>query len=238
MPTQTQKKKRILLPLLLLAVAALAVSAWQWRAAAQEQDDSDAQTRMKPETQEYPPLMDFTGLQAQNPDIIAWITIEALGIDYPVVQGKDNSYYLNHTAQNITNKLGALFLDFRARRDFTDFNSVIYGHYIESGKMFRYLSRMRDADWFGRVTQGLLYTPGKTYRLEFFAAALADSRSDFYQYAFPSPYQCQSHLDMIRAKAAQYRDIGMAETDRLLTLSTCSYEYDGARTLVIARLAG
>ena len=238
MSTQTQNRKRFLLPLLLLAVAALAVSAWQWRAAAREQDDSDAQAQMKPETEGDPPLMDFTGLQAQNPDIIAWITIEELDIDYPVVQGTDNSYYLDHTAEKIKNKLGALFLDFRARRDFTDFNSVIYGHYISSGKMFRYLSRMREKDWFGRVTQGLLYTPGKTYRLEFFAAALAGSRSDFYQYTFPSPYQCQAHLDMIRARAAQYRDIGVEAGDRLLTLSTCSYEYDGARTLVIARLAG
>ena len=101
MLTQPHKKKKIFLPLLLLAVAALAVSAWQWRTAMREQDASDAQARMKPKTQESSPLMDFTGLQAQNPDIIAWLTIEELEIDYPVVQGKDNSYYLDHTAENI-----------------------------------------------------------------------------------------------------------------------------------------
>lgn len=230
-----KRKRKIALPLLLLALAALAVSGWQLWAAARERADSGAQARMKPETQPGD-LMDFTGLREQNPDIIAWLTISGLGIDYPVVQGTDNSYYLSHTAEGKPNKLGALFLDFRDAGDFTDFNSVIYGHYIKSGEMFRNLSLMREPEWFGRVTQGLLYTPGKTYRLEFFAAALAGSKSDFYQYAFPSPASRAAHLEMVRAGALQYRDIGVTNDDRLLCLSTCSYEYEGARTLVIARI--
>ena len=189
-----RRKRRIALPFLLLAVAALAVSGWQLWAATRVQADSDAQSQLKPETPPgESPLMDFTGLQAQNPDIIAWITISKLSIDYPVVQGTDNSYYLAHTAEGKPNKLGALFLDFRANRDFSGFNSVIYGHYISSGKMFRYLSLMREKEWFGRVTQGVLYTPGKTYRLEFFAAVLADSKSGFYQFSINFPANTITH---------------------------------------------
>jgi len=230
-------KKRIVLPLLLLAMAALAISGWQFWAAAREQDDSDAQTQMKPETQaEALPLMDFAGLQAQNPEIIGWITIAELGVDYPVVQGTDNSYYLAHTAERKTNKLGALFLDFRAARDFTGFNSVVYGHYSKTGKMFGSLSRMKERAVFDRVTGGILFMPGKTCRLEIFAVVLTSSTSDFYRYIFPSPASRREHLDMIRGKAMHYRDIGVMDGDRLIALSTCSYEYEGARTLLISRI--
>ena len=230
-------KKKIVLPLLLLAMAALAVSGWQFWAATREQDDSDAQAQMKPEMQaEELPLMDFAGLQAQNPDIIGWVTIEELNVDYPVVQGTDNSYYLAHTAERKSNKLGALFLDFRAARDFTGFNSVVYGHYSKTGKMFGSLARMKERAVFDQVTGGILYMPGKTSRLEIFAVVLASSRSDFYQYSFPSPASRREHLDTIRRLAMHYRDIGVTDGDRLIVLSTCSYEYEGARTLVIARI--
>jgi len=181
--------------------------------------------------------MDFSALQAQNSDIIGWISIAGLGVDYPIVQGTDNSYYLNRTAERKESRMGALFLDYRGSRDFSDFNSVIYGHYLRSGRMFGTLVRMREPATFNSVTEGILYTPDKTYRLEIFASVLADQASAFYQYIFPSLSSREAHLDMIRAQAVRLRDIDVTANDRLLALSTCSYEYEGARTIVIARIS-
>jgi len=217
-----------------LAVAALALSGWQFGKAAREQEESDAQSRMKPADDDAP---DMDALRAENPDIVGWITIAALGIDYPITQTTDNSYYLTHTAQRVPNKMGSLFLDFRSGSGFTDFNSVVFGHYLKSGRMFGNLHRMRERATFGKVTEGALFTPEGTFRLEIFASVLASSTSEFYQYIFPSRESRRAHLEAIRGQAAFYRDIGIAPEDRLLTLSTCSYEYEGARTLVIARIA-
>ena len=231
------KKLRLMLCVLLLLLAALAAAGRQAGKTAQENRDCDAQIQMKPTQEDGTLPMDFTGLQSQNPDIVGWITVAGLGVDYPVVQGADNSFYLEHTAEKKYNRLGSLFLDFRANRDFSDFNSVVYGHRMKSGRMFGQLERLRERAVFDRITEGALHLPGKTCRLEIFAVVAADSHSEFYQYIFPTPQSRRAHLEMIQAHAIFYRDIGVTADDKLVALSTCSYEYEGARTLVIARIA-
>ena len=240
-----KRKLSVIGPVILtLAAIMLAVFVWHhWsEARAREVPSEPAQT--VPETEpvtEAPrptlPLMDFSDLLAQNPEIIGRITIEGLGLDYPIVQGTDNSYYLNHTAEKKYNAMGALFLDYRVNRDFSNFSSVIYGHYTKSGKMFGKLHHLRERAEFDRVTEGMLYTPERTYRLEIFASVLTPATSAFYDRIFLGRSSRETHLAMIRDEAVCYRDIGVMADDRLLTLSTCSYEYEWARTVIIARLA-
>jgi len=226
------------------AVAVLCVSGWHLHKDYNEQKDSDAQIAMKPDIlsaeddPEIFPLMDFTALEEQNEEIIAWLTIDGLGIEYPILQSVDNSYYLTHTAEKKGNKQGAIFLDYRNSYDFSDFYSIVYGHNIKGGKMLGNLPSMKESGYFHRITTGMLYTPAKTYRLEIFAVVVAGSTSDFYRYIFPDTASLEAHLDMIREHAKQYRDIGVTTQDRLVALSTCSYEYKNARTIVIARLDG
>ena len=208
--------------------------------------DSDAQIEMKPKL-EYQdpdpdesslPLMDFSGLQEENSDIIAWLTIPGTIIDYPVTQTDNNKYYLNHTAEKKYNVIGALFLDHRNNKDFSDFYSIIYGHHMKNGKMFGQLSKFKDKAFFDATETGTLYTPEKTYRFEIFAVAVTKSTGGYYNYIFPALSDREEHLAMIKATAKFYRDIGVTAEDRLLALSTCSYEYKDARTLVIGRLVG
>jgi sortase B len=104
--------------------------------------------------------------------------------------------------------------------------------------MFGRLSEMKGEKTFARVAGGVLHTPDGSYRLEFFAVVVASTRSGFYEYAFPDISSRRWHLDQIRAHAVRYREIGITEEDRLVALSTCSYEFQDARTIVIARLAG
>jgi len=226
--------------LLALALVIVGVSGWKLYSDYLEQQQSEAQTELKPPPMDDgSPALDFADLLAQYPDITAWLTIDNTAIDYPVVQAGDNKFYLDHTADRKSNKMGALFMDCRDNRDFSGFNTVIYGHSMRNrnDNMFGGLSKFKDRDYFNAHRTGTLYTPDAAWPLEIFAVAVAGAVSDYYGYVFESPERCQAHLDMIRDGAMFYRDIGVTRGDRILTLSTCSYEYEDARTLVIARIA-
>lgn len=80
--------------------------------------------------------IDFAELRKINEDIVAWIQISGIGVDYPVVQGEDNEYYLHHTFRKEANKAGSIFLDYRNRADFTEQRVIIYGHNMKDGSMF------------------------------------------------------------------------------------------------------
>jgi len=242
-----KKRKLSIIGLVLLALAAvmLAVFIRQHRPAAQAPAEISEQPQTTQETApptEPPaptlPLMDFSELAAQAPDVIGRLVIEGIGLDYPVVQGKDNSYYLAHTAERKADKRGALFLDYRMDPAFTGFKSIIYGHYVKGGAMFGRLKELRRQETFDEVTEGMLYTPERTWRLEIFASALTPSVSEFYHYVFLSRSSREKHLETLRGLSLCYRDIGVTAADRIVVLSTCSYEYEGARTVILARLAG
>ncbi len=106
--------------------------------------------------------IDFDGLRAINEDIVAWIQIPGIGVDYPVVQGEDNEYYLHYTFERKANIAGSIFLDCRNRADFTDRKVILYGHNMQDGSMFSGLERYQDDDF--REMQGrvVLYLPDKT----------------------------------------------------------------------------
>ena len=231
--------------ILTLATAMLAVFVWHTLAERRAQTDIAEETQTIPETEpptEPPgptlPLIDFSDLLAMNPEIIGRLVIEGIGLDEPVVQGTDNAYYLDRTPERKQHKNGSLFLDYRVGKDFSNFNSVIYGHHRSTGEMFGKLKHLRRQATFDRVTEGMLYTPERTYRLEIFASVLTISTSEFYHLIFLGRPRREMHLEMIRDEAVCYRDIGATPDDRLLTLSTCSYEYEEARTVIIARIAG
>ncbi len=85
--------------------------------------------------------IDFEGLRKINEDLVAWIQIPGIGVDYPVVQGEDNEYYLYHTFQKENNKAGSIFLDYRNHDDFTDRRVILYGHNMKDGSMFSNLKQ-------------------------------------------------------------------------------------------------
>jgi len=245
-------KRKILTVLLALSFLVLLIIGGLFYLDVQENAAADAAlteiTEMKPELSELPgppdktdgpqslPLMNFTGVKAENPDIIAWLTVPNTKIDYPVVQSKDNSYYLTRDAKKNKNANGALFLDYRVHADLSDFNNVIYGHHMKSGAQFQNLIKFKEQAFWDSHISATLYMPAHTYRLEIIAVAVVGQNSTLYEYAFPSPAERITHLDEIKSAAKFYRDVGVTENDRIVTLSTCSYEFNNARTVVIARL--
>lgn len=88
--------------------------------------------------------IDFDGLLSMNKDIIGWLKVEALDISYPMTQGEDNDYYLHNTFQDTPNIAGCIFLDYENKKDFSDRNSIIYGHNMRNGSMFGTLKKFRE----------------------------------------------------------------------------------------------
>ena len=133
------------------------------------------------EKQEETVTVDFASLQAINPDIVAWLRIPGV-LEYPVVRGKDNSYYLNHTVQKTYNIAGSIFLDYRNERDFSDSKNIIYGHNMKDGSMFHVLRNYQDIDFFQEHTDMEIYLPdGRTLNYQIRACEQVPADSEVYQ---------------------------------------------------------
>lgn len=179
----------------------------------------------------------FGELQVLNPDVFAWLTVYGTHIDYPVVQGESNLSYINTNAEGEYALSGSIFLDSKGKRDFSSFNSILYGHHMEKQRMFGDLELFREENYFQIRQYGNLYYDGVDHGLEFFAFAhvdaydtLAFSTNDFGNNA-------QNYLNHIFKNAVQLRDIGITAQDRILVLSTCSSESTNGRDLLLARIS-
>lgn len=135
-----------------------------------EKPDMRKDPEEKPENQEEPeeslPEIDFDGLRAINGDVVAWIQIPGIGVDYPVVQGKDNEHYLHYTFDGKANKAGSIFLDCRNRADFTDSKVILYGHNMKDGSMFSNLKKYQDVAFRKEQGRVLIYLPDKVLECE------------------------------------------------------------------------
>ena len=181
------------------------------------------------------PEVDFEALQVINPDIVAWLYIEGTEINYPVVQGADNEYYLKHLFDGTYNSSGCLFLDSRNTNDFTDAHSIIYGHHMKNGKMFAVLDGYKNQLFYDEHPVALLLTPDGNFTLEFFAGYVANVEEDAWQLGFT----LQGFADWLATSAERScfeSSITPAVTDKVVTLSTCSYEFNNARFVLVGIL--
>lgn len=118
----------------------------------------------EPEPLSYPtepPLaVDFESLKAINPDVKGWLYIEALDISYPVVQGPDNDAYLHTTYEGTSNFAGSIFLDYQNQGDFSDGNTIVYGHNMKNLSMFGKLKQMKEQEKYRDSVYFWMLTPG------------------------------------------------------------------------------
>lgn len=186
---------------------------------------------------ERPPIsVDFAVLQAQNPDIVGWIYSEGTVINYPILQGVDNQQYLRRLYDGTKSTLGSIFLDFRNLSDFSDLNSLVYGHNIRSGQMFASLSSYREQEYYEEHPVMWLLTPDKSYRIDLIAGMVVPSDSEVYEiYSYPE--DLRSGLAYVLSNSTfDAGDVDAAAVERIVTLSTCSYDYNDARYVVIGSL--
>jgi sortase B len=181
----------------------------------------------------------FKELQAINPEVISWLTVYGTSIDYPVAQGTNNLKYVNTNAEGMYALSGAIFLDSANSKDFSDFNSILYGHHMEKHMMFGEIGDFTDKNMFDTHQYGNLYFDEKDHGIEFFAFV----HTSAYDFSVFKPNvkgegERQAYLDNLLEKAMHTRDIGITANDRLILLSTCSSGSTNGRDLLVGRITG
>lgn len=247
-------RKIVILVLAMIALVCAGYLIWYYMSAEQaeesmekvkevavKEEKEDPVTEISEEKVEIP--IDFEALQVINPDVYAWIRIDGTVIDYPVVQrSDDDSFYLDHTWEGKPAADGAIFTQACNAKDFTDFNTVIYGHQMGAGveTMFHQLGNYLNADFMQEHRDILIYTPDhiRTYRV--FAAVVYDDRHLIQYYNFVMNSDRQAFIDSIynsRDMRNQFcEDEDVTIDDQLLSLSTCIAGEPQHRLLVEAVL--
>jgi sortase B len=175
--------------------------------------------------------VDFEALWKLNSDIVAWIYCPDTPINYPIVQADDNDYYLRRLLDGSWNIGGTLFLDYRCTGDFTGRNNVVYGHHMKSGTMFGSLVRYRDQSYYNEHPVMYLATPMGQYRVELFAGCTIDAMDNIYDIN-PSDEQ----ILRLTRRSSFAPDHEISLDGPILTMSTCAYDFENARYVVIGRL--
>ena len=205
--------------------------------------------------------VDFAKLKAENPDTKGWIWLPDTNIDYPIVQGKDNDYYLHRDFSGNYLYDGCIYIDASVERPFSENeNTVIYGHRMRSGAMFNNLGKYSDREFFDTHRTIFIETEGQSYDLHVIAFCSELSDSALYTGQFrddeprgsewdefweenpdtkvdePEVLSKAEFIDLVREKAENLSDEEFGEDDVYVTLSTCTYSDGEWRDQVIGIL--
>ena len=181
----------------------------------------------------------FDELLERNKDVIGWIYIENTKIDYPVLHDGTNDYYLAHDIDGNKTVAASIFMDATNVKKRDNYNTLLHGHNMKNGSMFADVARYKNESFFRDQRHSIIYfdTLYDEMVWEVFSVYVVDADTEFMYTNFISP---DSFLNM--AKFWQERsfhkveELVLIESDRVLTLNTCSYETGNSRTLVHARL--
>ncbi len=184
---------------------------------------------------ELPITIDFASLLERNKDVIGWLYCADTVINYPVVQGKNNDQYLRRDLDGKYLSSGTLFADYRNGALNEDANYIIYGHNMKSGAMFNILTKYKQQSYYDQHPVMYYLTPNGNYKLELFAG-LVIKRDDKIYNPKLNEEDFTTLLNDYRAKSTFKTDIELEYDDIIVTLSTCSYEFDNARYIVMGRL--
>ena len=166
--------------------------------------------------------LDLDVLRQTNERVLGWIHIPDSAIDYPLLQVQNNNEYLRRAWDGTPNQAGCIFLECKNSRDFSDFNTLIYGHYMRNGKMFGSLHYYQEQEYRDAHPYIYIVTDESVRRYEVFAAYEADVVSNTYRLYFEDDARKQSVLDYYLDSSVVESDIVPTVEDHILTLSTCT----------------
>ena len=179
----------------------------------------------------------FEEIKKINKDVLGWLSVYGTKVDYPLVQGKTNDKYLRTDVEGNYSAGGSIFLDYRSKNDFSDFNTLIHGHDMASGDMFGELKKFNDKEFFEKHQYGNLYHDEKDYGIEFFAFLQVDAYDeDIYNLEIKSKENKEKYIKLVYDRALNYRNIDIKQDDRIVMLSTCSFEITNGRHLLFGKI--
>lgn len=182
--------------------------------------------------------INFPALWQTCPDVVGWLRLEDSVIDYPIVHGGDNDFYLHHLPDGSANAAGSIMMDQANSGDFGDDVNILHGHHMRSGTMFGGLEAYKREDYYRAHPVLRLYTPAGDYDVKIFAAYTVNG----YTFGYPTSFEDETAFAQFVRKAVSataYETDGTVEYgDSILLLSTCAYAYTGARFVVMGKIEG
>ena len=204
--------------------------------------DSESEIVEADETEPHMPVetspisVDFDTLKEANDDVIGWLYCEDTPINYPVLQSDDNSYYLRRLVNGEWNIAGSLFMDYRNNLSNNDWNTVIYGHNMKNDSMFGTLPEYRNQDYYEQHPVMYFLTPEADYKIELIAGFVTPSDSALYDVYISESDRTSLYDELFKLSDFQSNEYSFDENVQLLTISTCSYEYETARYVVVGKM--
>lgn len=186
----------------------------------------------------------YSYLYAVNQDLVGWVKIANTNLDVQVVQSQDNDYYLKRDFYGKSSRYGCPYLDFKNDPRYLDDNTVIYGHHMTDGLMFSNLDKYKTLEGYKEspiIEYSTLY---ETYYFKVFAAfisnaKLVDDNGKYFNFIvtdFLTDEKFNGFVDEVEKRSIFKTDVNVQPDDKLITLVTCSYEFDSARLVVMGRL--
>lgn len=212
---------------------------WEYQVAKSAYTNISEKTA-KVDPKQFTGVVDWKALKKVNPDVQGWLYQKGTVINYPVVQGTDNDTYLHTRFDKQWSGGGTLFVDCRMEKDFKEFNSIIYGHHMKDGSMFRSIrGYTKEEGYYDKHKTLELATPHGNYHLVVFSAFITKATDeDTYKMTYDEAEK-QAYIDRAweRSELPITKDsVDVTKNDRLVTLSTCAYDYEEARYIVMCKM--
>lgn len=187
----------------------------------QEADEDDKEDGGD-KTVKPPITVDIAALKKENPDTVGWIYYPAVGINYPIMQDKDNKYYMNHTFKGEKNAAGSIFLDTAGSAEFTDENTMVYGHNMRNGSMFGALKNIRNEGMAEENPYIWVFLESGNYRYRICSWHDAKTTDDSFRTKFETEEEKKAYIQHISELAEEKTGRELKPKDKILTLSTCT----------------
>jgi len=184
-----------------------------------------------------PVVVDFDALRETIPNIVGWILSEGTVINYPIVQGVDNDFYLNHLPNGARNAMGSIFLDYRNAYDFSSQTMLIYGHNMASGDKFASLRHYTGQQFFENHSSMFIFTPEQNFELMLIAGYNIDSSVEHPPMGFANEGEFTRFIADLRQRSFFRSNVQVEYGDQLVFLATCIYSGDSPwRRIIVGKL--
>lgn len=167
--------------------------------------------------------IDWNKLKEQNPDSVAYIKVNNTNIDYVVVKGNDNKYYLNHNFNKEYNVAGWIFADYHNKLDDNDKNIIIYGHNTKDNSMFGSLKNILNKEWYENKDNRIItfITEKNTYNYEVFSIYSIVAEDYYINTEFNDELEFKEFVNKLKSRSIYNYNVELSENDKILTLSSC-----------------